>query len=115
MPINVRKTLTDAGYVAVGLGVLGVQQAQVRRRELQERLADGGRCLTDRAADGRTRLESLQESVAAQAQTWRSTVETQARAANEWAADLGTQVKERVEPVLDQFVDQVKSVTNRAA
>jgi hypothetical protein len=35
---DVRKTLTDAGYIAIGLGVMGFQQAQVRRRELQERL-----------------------------------------------------------------------------
>ena len=28
--MDVRKTLTDAGYIAVGLGVMGFQQAQVR-------------------------------------------------------------------------------------
>ena len=28
------RVLTGAGYVAIGLGVLGVQQAQVRRREV---------------------------------------------------------------------------------
>ena len=30
------KTLTDAGYIAVGLGVMGVQQAQVRGAALSE-------------------------------------------------------------------------------
>lgn len=34
-PLNSAK---DAAYVAVGLGVLGVQRAQVRRRELQKAL-----------------------------------------------------------------------------
>jgi uncharacterized protein YjbI with pentapeptide repeats len=29
----------DAAYIAIGFGVLGVQQAQVRRRELQSRLS----------------------------------------------------------------------------
>lgn len=33
------KTARDAAYVAVGLGVLGLQRAQVRRRELLQRLS----------------------------------------------------------------------------
>jgi hypothetical protein len=33
-----RDTARDAVYVAVGLGVLGFQRAQVRRRELQHHL-----------------------------------------------------------------------------
>ena len=37
MATDVRKTLTDAGYIAVGLGVLGFQQVQIRGRELGER------------------------------------------------------------------------------
>lgn len=32
--------MRDAAYVVIGLGVLGVQQAQVRRRELVDRLGD---------------------------------------------------------------------------
>ena len=32
--MDVRKTVTDAGYIAIGLGVMGYQQAQIRRREL---------------------------------------------------------------------------------
>lgn len=39
------KTARDAAYVAVGLGVLGFQRAQVRRRELMERLAAAGTAL----------------------------------------------------------------------
>lgn len=35
---DLSKTARDAAYVAVGLGVLGFQRAQVRRRELVERL-----------------------------------------------------------------------------
>ena len=56
---DVRKTLTDAGYIAIGLGVMGFQQAQVRRRELQGRLESAGGCLTDRARDARGRVEEL--------------------------------------------------------
>ena len=45
MNFDIRKTVTDTGYVAVGIGVLAFQRAQVRRRELQQRLASSGGCL----------------------------------------------------------------------
>ncbi len=110
MPIEIRKTLTDAGYVAVGLGVLGYQQAQVRRRELQQRFGSTGACLNARAVDGKARLDTLQQTVGEKAQSLRGlrdNIETQARSANGWAQELGAQVKERIEPVIGQVVDQV--------
>lgn len=36
MDIDIRKTVTDAAYITVGIGVLGFQQAQVRRREVSK-------------------------------------------------------------------------------
>ena len=36
--MDVRKTVTDAGYIAIGLGVMGYQQTQTRRRELTGKL-----------------------------------------------------------------------------
>ena len=87
---DIRKTAADAGYVTVGIGVLAFQQAQVRRRELQKRLGESGGCLNA----------------------------LNARAAIDWAQDLGTQVKDRIEPVVGQVVDQamrVQTVVTRAA
>ena len=122
MSIDIRKTLTDAGYVTVGLGVLGYQQAQVRRRELQSRLGSTGGCLNARAVDGKARLDSLQQTVGEKTESLRGIrdqIETQVRSANGWAQELGVQVKERIEPVVGQVVDQVgervKTLTNRAA
>jgi hypothetical protein len=122
MSIDIRKTLTDAGYVTVGLGVLGYQQAQVRRRELQSKLGNTGGCLNARAIDGKARLETLQHTVGEKAESLRGIrdqIETQVRSANGWAQELGVQVKERIEPVVGQVVDQVgervKTLTNRAA
>jgi len=110
MPIEIRKTLTDAGYVAVGLGVLGYQQAQVRRRELQQRVGSTGGCLNARAVDGKAKLDTVAQTVGEKAQSLRGlrdSIETQARSANGWAQELGAQVKERIEPVIGQVVDQV--------
>jgi hypothetical protein len=122
MPFDIRKTLTDAGYVTVGLGVLGFQQAQVRRRELQKRLGNTGGCLNARAVDGKARLDTLQQTVGEKTQGLRGLadrLETQARSANGWAQELGVQVKDRIEPVVGQVVEQVggrvKSYRNRAA
>ena len=33
MDVNLRKTATDTAYIVVGVGVLGFQQAQVKRRD----------------------------------------------------------------------------------
>ena len=42
MDVNIRKTVTDAGYIAIGLGVMGYQQTQIRRRELTGKLDSVG-------------------------------------------------------------------------
>ena len=87
---DIRKTAADAGYVTVGIGVLAFQQAQVRRRELQKRLGESGGCLNA----------------------------VNARAAIDWAQGFGSQVKDRIEPVVGQVVDQamrVQTVVTRAA
>jgi hypothetical protein len=105
--------------VTVGLGVLGFQQAQVRRRELQQRLGETGGCLNARALDGKARLDALQHTVDGLAQDVRDRIETGARSANDWAQELGVQVKDRIEPVVGPLVEQVglrvQTVINRAA
>jgi hypothetical protein len=120
--IDLRKTFTDAGYVTIGLGVLGFQQAQIRRRELQQRLGNTGGCLNARAVDGKARLDTLQQTVGEKTRGLRGLrdqIETQARSAGGWAQELGAQVKERIEPVVGQVVDQVgervKTLANTAA
>ena len=52
--MDVRKSFTDAGYIAVGLGVMGFQRAQVRRRQLQEHVQSAGSCVATRPASCRT-------------------------------------------------------------
>jgi hypothetical protein len=86
--MDLRKTLTDAGYVTIGIAVLGFQQGQVRRRDLQQRLAGSGGCLNARARDGRARIESLQHT----------------------AEGIAQSVRDRIEPVVDQVVEQALRV-----
>jgi len=50
---EITRTARDAAYVVVGLGVLGFQKAQVRRQELQKRLAEPRTVFEERLGDVR--------------------------------------------------------------
>ena len=89
MSIDVRKVMTDAGYVTIGMGVLGYQQAQTRRRNLRGRLDAAGGCIDERAKDVRGRVED------------------QARAAVERVQELGGELGKRVEPLVDRLPEPV--------
>lgn len=52
-------TARDAAYTAVGLGVLGFQRAQVRRRELERQLQDPDGPLSAQLSGARTELGRL--------------------------------------------------------
>ena len=76
--------LKDAAYVAVGLGVLGLQRAQVRRRELAKQLQVQRPELESQLAEARNQLTGL------------------AREIEQRLEPALVEVGERVEPVLDQ-------------
>jgi hypothetical protein len=60
----VPKVVTDAGYTAVGLGVLAVQQVQTRRGETRSRVSDqiqaGRQGLESAVGQVKARIEPLQ-------------------------------------------------------
>jgi hypothetical protein len=82
---DLRQRAEDAAYTAVGVGVLGFQQAQVRRRAVQERL-------TEAARDARGQATTL--------------------GGDAWSAveALGTDVRGRVEPVVSRLGERVDPV-----
>jgi hypothetical protein len=94
---DVRKTLTDAGYIAIGLGVMGFQQAQVRRRDLQERLETAPGCISDRLRDARTRAEGLATELTQRVEPL--TEQVQGRLADLHLSELPERVTKAVEPV----------------
>lgn len=53
----------DAGYVVIGAGVLGFQQAQVQRQELRKLLAEPKADIEDRVAAVRTDLSGALRNV----------------------------------------------------
>jgi hypothetical protein len=89
---DVRKTITDAGYIAIGLGVMGFQQAQSRRRELQERLEGASGCIAERARDARGQIEGLAGELGQRVEPIKDQVEGR-------LGDLPERVTKAVEPV----------------
>ncbi|MSO38755.1 MAG: hypothetical protein EXQ69_11010, partial [Acidimicrobiia bacterium] len=66
MSFDVRKNATDAMYVVVGVGVLGYQQVQVRRREATTRF-DG------MARNTREGIDSQAEALGTRTDGWTET------------------------------------------
>jgi hypothetical protein len=97
---TVRKTLTDAGYIAVGLGVMGFQQAQARGRELRDRASSAGDCLTGKARDLSQTLETRGKSAREQA-------ETRVRGTVARTTELRGELAQRVEPVVVKVQTQL--------
>jgi hypothetical protein len=63
---TVTKTLEDSAYVAVGLGLLGFQRAQVRRRELESQFAGPLAVAEDGLRQAWTEIENLASQVGEQ-------------------------------------------------
>jgi phage-related protein len=132
--MDVTKNIKDAGYIAVGAGVIGFQQAQVRRREISSEV-------TRRAQDARTcaegQLASIRSQVTTQSNEVRSSVEGQALGAweratsgisgvtgsiSDGATGLADDVRELVEPVVGEarvrvepLVEQLQTVPEHVA
>ncbi len=101
---DVRKAVTDAGYIAVGLGVLSAQQVQVRRQRLGEQLqsvtdelmsaakqrAEGFKQLADKfpTVEVSSRIDEMKARVAV---------------ARTRANEIGETTRGRVAPVVDQL------------
>jgi hypothetical protein len=120
--MDVTKSIKDAGYIAVGAGVIGFNQAQVRRREISSEVT---RRVQDARSCARGRLESIRGQATTQSAEVRKSVEGQAAGAWELATsgltDVATgfadDVRELVEPVVGEarvrvepLVDQLQAV-----
>jgi hypothetical protein len=106
MPTNAPKTLTDAGYIVVGLGVMSFQQAQIRARAARDRASEIGGCLAGRAREVRTSFDT-------QTQTARTQAESQVRSTVARASALRDELGKRVEPVVGQVQAQLGDLPER--
>ena len=118
---NVTKTLTDAGYIAVGLGVMGVQQAQRSGRELRAYLHKTGACVHTRTRNAQTKVTETSRSARDQAQAQVRTAADQAQAQVRTTVDttvgkaaaLRDEVTKRVEPAVGKVQSQLNDLPEK--
>jgi hypothetical protein len=97
---NVKKTITDVGYIVVGLGVMGVQQAQRSGRELRAYLNRTGACVQNRTKDAQNKVTETSRTAREQATAQvRTTVDTTVGAA--------TAVRDKVQSQLNDLPERV--------
>jgi ElaB/YqjD/DUF883 family membrane-anchored ribosome-binding protein len=118
---DVRKTVSDAGYIAVGLGVLGYQQAQVRRARLVERIqsrtSNLGSCARTRREDLSTLPAKVAERLGAddlrdRVRELGSKLDSRLASARERANEIGEQTRTKVAPAIDTFETRVSELPN---
>ena len=102
MELDLRKTAADAAYIAVGAGVLGFQQAQVRRKEAGERLATIAK---DAQSVVETQAASIRSLVTDGATGGIDTATTTIKGLDPrpWVEPVIGDVRQRVEPVIEQL------------
>ena len=102
MELDLRKTAADAAYIAVGAGVLGFQQAQVRRREAGARIAtlakDAQSVIETRSDAIRSRVSETTTSGLDSATATIKTLDPR-----QWVEPVIGDVRNRVEPVVEQL------------
>ncbi len=113
--MDVRNTLTDAGYIALGLGMMGVQQAQVRRRQLQQRVHDAGTCLAGQVGEVQGRVNAQGRNLDAKAREAKGRAEGTVTQTVSRVQELATEVTTRVEPVLVQVQATAAELPERVA
>ena len=112
--MDVRKTVTDAGYIAIGLGVMGYQQAQIRRRELTEQARRRARPF-ERArprGPGLPRRGQPPDRCPRRRRP-RPRRGPGPRRPSSRVQELGDEVAKRVEPVVDQVQAQLGELPER--
>lgn len=115
-----RKNVVDAGYIMIGLGVMGFQQAQVRGRALKARVTAvverTESCATQRARQAQSFVGDMAESgrqFDERARSARDRAEVQVRATVARAGELPSEVAKRVEPVVEQVQSQLGELPER--
>lgn len=94
--LDIRKSATEAGYVAVGAGVLGFQSIQQRRRSAQARFTEQSGTLRTKASEASSYVVSRVSSPTALAKSV-------AGHAREAVVPAFGAVSSRVEPTLEQI------------
>jgi len=111
--MDVRKTVTDAGYIAIGLGVMGYQQTQIRRRELTTKLGAVPAKFEERGREVQGFVTEGTRQIGARGVAARGRAEDQARSTVTKVQELGGEVTKRVEPVVTHLQVRLNDIPER--
>jgi hypothetical protein len=111
--VDVKKTVTDAGYIAIGLGVMGYQQAQTRRRNLTGKLETATGRVADRGREVQGFVAEGSRQIGARGTAARGRAEQQVRTTVTRVQEVGTGLARRVEPVVEQVQGQLGEIPER--
>lgn len=111
--MDVKKTVTDAGYIAIGLGVMGYQQAQTRRRELTGKLDTATDTVGARGREVQGFLVEGARQLQVRSNAARGRAEGQVRSTVGRVQEVGTEVTRRVEPVVEQVQGRLGDIPER--
>ena len=87
--MNITDNLRDAAYIAIGMGVIGVQRAQVRREEIRKQFSEQTSVLEGRVNEARQAFEARGAEVV------------------KAVGDLVKQTDARVEPLLKAVEERI--------
>lgn len=90
---NVTRTLQDAAYVTVGLGIIAFQRAQVHRQEVGKAVEDRVKMLEERLAAVEEQVDAAVERIEAQLP---APVAEASRSARSTAKEVREQVRSQV-------------------
>jgi hypothetical protein len=113
--MDVRKSFTDAGYIAIGLGVMGFQQAQVRRRQLQQQVSSTGDCVANRARGLQERVSEHGRNINGVAREARGKAEGTVTQTVDRVHELASELTTRVEPVIVHVQSTAAELPERVA
>jgi hypothetical protein len=111
--MDVRKTATDAGYIAIGLGVMGYQQAQTRRRELTGKFDTVTDTLGARTREMSGFVSEGTRQVGARGVAAKDKAQGQIHMTVIKVHGLGSEFTQRVEPVVGQVQSQLGELPER--
>lgn len=106
---DVRRSITDAGYIAVGIGVLGVQQVQAQRSKVQGRIEA---TMQDRVEPLFEQLQALPSKVSERIGEQIKAIDLSHRLdeARTRASEFGEQTRTRVAPIVDGLQTRVDAL-----
>ena len=108
---TVKKNVQDAAYIAVGVGVLGAQQAQSRAGDAKDMLGSTAKDVAqDASSAAGTGASAARERLEAFAHDVRERVEPVIARIEERVEPIIGEVEARVEPVLDQVLTTAKAI-----